>query len=123
MPTAVVKQRPVVGNPFATVTIDLNKADLGQLAKKVAAAKTPQRKTKPPGTTLVLPLPNLTEENAKQIPAALAKLAGVDARASTVDLTAKAVNVKLLDKGGARFSEIKKALEAVAKPAPVPPPM
>ncbi len=110
-----VKQKISVQSPDTSVDFDAAKADVGKIAKKVASAKTPFMKTKPPGTNVVLDVSNLSQENSSKVTVALSKVAGIDAKNSSLDVNAKQVTVKLARTGEAKLADIKKAVDDAVK--------
>lgn len=103
MPSAKVTSKPTKANPTAEVSIDTEKADVGDLAKAAAGAPTPHRSDGAPSATLVL------KGKAEDVSESLAKVKGVDAKASKAEKGE--IHVKLDDKGGAKLSDIKTALK------------
>src|SRR5262249_50345518 len=116
IPSVKVAIRPTTRNPIAMV-VPLRGAnyDVGDLARAVAKAQTPNRAKGAPSAALVLSYKSrkgrtVTENSlARTLAATCAKLKGVDAKKCKLDTGRKEVHVKLDDKGGAKLSEIKAA--------------
>lgn len=119
VPGATVKGKisKVKGSDVSPVSlnIDLAKADVGDVAKAAAAARTPHLDQGAPSVTLVIAAVALTDENAKTLADALKDVKGVDAGSSKADVSKKEIHVKLNDKGGAKLADIQKALMPYTK--------
>jgi copper chaperone CopZ len=115
VPSAKVKGKIPAGKSKdagakASVTIDLAKCDVGDLAKAVAGADTYHRTLGAPSASLILKAPGLTEENAKNLKQALMNTPGVISASSTSNLKLNEIYVRLDDKGGAKLADIEKGL-------------
>jgi hypothetical protein len=111
VPNIKVANRPTAKNPFTTlVPLDGATYDVGDLARAVAAAKTPNRAKGPPSAWLVLSYKGrdraAEEALALTLEPTCSKLKGVDAKRCKLDTQQKKVLLKLDDNGGAKFSEI-----------------
>ncbi len=107
------KIKPAKEDP-QPVTIDLNteKADVGDVAKAVAGADTPHKDKVAPAAAVVVPVKGLAAGDDEKVRKALAGVKGVTAKEARAD---KGEAVVPLDaKGGAKLSEIKKALDKLA---------
>jgi copper chaperone CopZ len=98
-----------------TVTIDLAKSDVGDLAKAVAGADTYHRTLGAPTASLIVKTTSLTEDSAKNLKQALVNVNGVIAAASTANPKLNEIAVRLDDRGGAKLAEIQKALADYTK--------
>jgi hypothetical protein len=98
-----------------TVDITPDKGDVGDLAKAAAEADTPHKSKGAPTTRLILKAPSLTKENAKGVADALKGVKGVNAKQSRADVDEQMIYVRLNDKGGAKLSDIQKALADYTK--------
>jgi len=114
--TKATKEQPVV-----VLAFDPAKTDVGELAKVVAAAQTPNRSKGAPSATLVLKYQRLdasavTDEVylPKKVEEAFARLKGVDAKKCQLDTKKKELHIRLDDLGGARLGEIKKGFPGLA---------
>jgi hypothetical protein len=94
---------------FVSIDLDTAKSDIGDVGKAVAEADTPHKAKVAPAAAVVIPVKGLTKDDAKKVQNALAKVKGVVAKEARADKD-QAV-VPLSDKGGAKLSEVKKALE------------
>ena len=111
VPNIKVANRPTAKNPFTTLApLDGATYDIGDLARAVAAAKTPNRAKGPPSAWLVLSYKGrdsaAEEAMALTLEPTCTKLKGVDAKRCKLDTQEKKVLLKLDDNGGAKFSEI-----------------
>jgi len=111
MPNAKVANRLTVRDPVVLVgPLQGAKWDLGQLAQTVAEAKTPSRSKGVPSASLILTCSAKRDEAlARNLEATCAKLKGVDAKKCKLDPKRKEVHIKLDDRGGAKWAEIKAA--------------
>jgi hypothetical protein len=113
VPNIKVATRPTAQNPTAIVgPLDGAKYDLGDLARTVAAARTPNRAKGAPSTALLLSYQadgERTEALARNLESICAKLKGVDSKNCRFDAQKKEFQIKLDDKGGAKLSDIKAA--------------
>jgi len=114
LPTVKVATTPTKEKPTAVLTCDVEKTDVGEIAKSVAAAKTPNRDEGVPSAILVLGYERLDGSAAadevylpKKVDAAFAKLKGVDAKQCKLDTKQKQLLIKLDDKGGAKLADVK----------------
>jgi hypothetical protein len=116
VPNAKVATLPTTKDPTMLVC-GLRGAtfDVGDLARAVAKAKTPNRDKGAPSATLLLryksPAADAESEEALagRVEKALAQVNGVDAKKSTLDARQKRLEVKLDDRGDARLADIKAA--------------
>jgi hypothetical protein len=97
--------------------------DVGDLARAVAEAKTPNRDKGTPSATLLLrykpPAVDAESEEALagRVEKALAQVKGVDAKKSKLDARQKRLEVKLDDRGDAKLADIKAAFPNLTFPA------
>jgi hypothetical protein len=110
-----IATKPTKEKPETRIALDLAKADVGQLARAVAEAKTPSRDKAAPSATLVLGYARLDASALAdevylppRVEPALAKLAGVEAKKCSFDFKKQLLLVKLDDKGGAKLADILK---------------
>src|SRR5262249_56052241 len=110
-----VATKPTKDDPTARVAFDPAKADVGDLARAVAGAQTPDREKGAPSATLVLAYERLDGSAVAdeaylpgKVEKALANLKGVDAKKSKIDFKKRQLLIRLDDKGGARLSHVKK---------------
>ncbi len=102
--------------PFVIEIADLNKTDLGVIAKAVAETKTPKRSEVPPSLNLVLYHPNqqFEETDVVALREALADVSGVDARGpggTGGDRFEGRFWVRLDGSGNAKLTDIQDALK------------
>jgi copper chaperone CopZ len=115
VPSAKLKEKPSQKKPLAVLEIDLAKADVGAVAKAVAAAETPHKSEEAPGAYLVLSAPGLTAANAKKVGDALKGVKGVTPALTLADAKKKEITVRLKDDGDAKLADITKALAEYTK--------
>lgn len=111
-----VMHRPTLRHPRAVVELtDLNKASLGDLAKVIAHAKTPDRDTQAPSAWLVLFDKNLKPDSGAAISKALEGVTGIDGKGTTIDQKAGEIVIPLIRtekrEDGASLATIMKAIE------------
>lgn len=92
-----------------TVDLDTAKADVGDVAKAIAASKTPHEKKVAPAAALVVSRTGVTKNDTQKVRKALAGVKGVVANQSTAE--DGQVIVQLDNQGGARLAEITTALK------------
>jgi hypothetical protein len=105
-----VAQRPTAKNPVAVVVpLDGAKYDLGDLARTVASAKTPNRTKGAPSAALILRVKSSdggADALAKTFEKTCASLKGVDARKCRLDSEKKEARIALTAEGGAKLADI-----------------
>jgi hypothetical protein len=112
LPNIKVANRPTAKDPStALVPLDGASYDIGDLARAVAAAKTPNRAKGPPSAWLVLSYKGheergMEEALARSLELSCSKLKGVDAKKCRLDTKRKEVRLKLDDVGGAKLADI-----------------
>jgi hypothetical protein len=115
IPKLKVAVRPTTKSPVAVVVSHRGASyDLGDLARAVAEAQTPNRDKGTPSTSLVLRYKTSkggadAEALARNLKTTCSKLKGVEAEKCRLDTERREVHIKLDGKGGARLSEIKSA--------------
>jgi hypothetical protein len=116
-----VATAPTQEKPIALIKFDPQKADVGDLARATAGAKTANHEKMPPTTTLVLRYARL-DANALsdevylpgRVEPVFAKLRGVEASKCKLDTRQKQILLRLDPKAGARLAEIKKAFPGLS---------
>jgi hypothetical protein len=112
VPNIKVANRPTFKDPSMTlVPLDGASYDVGDLARAVSSAKTPNRAKGPPSAWLVLNYRGGEDRKAEvalahSLELTCSKLRGVDAKRCKLDTQRKEVHLKLDDKGGARLADI-----------------
>ncbi|SRR5260370_4593856 len=116
-----VATSPTKDQPVAVVAFDPAKVDVGELARLVAGAETPNRSKGAPSATLVLKYQRLDGSAAadevylpKKVEEAFARLKGVDAKKCRLDTKTKELHIRLDDQGGARLADIKKGFPGLS---------
>jgi hypothetical protein len=114
VPNLKVATRPTAQNPTVIVVpLDGAKYDLGELARTVAGAKTPNRAKGAPSASLLLTYKERDDDAAaapaRSLKTICARLEGVDAKKCQLDVQRKEVQIKLEDRGGAKLADIKAA--------------
>jgi hypothetical protein len=94
---------------LVTIDLDTDKSDIGDVGKAVANADTPHKEKVAPAAAVVISVKGLTKDDAKKVQNALSMVKGVVAKEARADKD-QAI-VPLSAKGGAKLSEVKKALE------------
>jgi hypothetical protein len=125
LPTVKVATKPTAKEPTAAVAFDPEKTDVGDLAKVVAGAKTPNRDKGTPTAVLVMRYERL-DGNAladevflpKRVEEGFGKLKGVDAKKCKIDFKARELHLALSDQGGAKLAEIKKGFPGLQLSSP-----
>ena len=121
IPKLKVAIRPTTKSPVAILVSHSGaNYDVGDLARTVAEATTPNRVKGAPSASLVLRYKASTggagaeEVLVRNLKATCAKLKGVEAEKCRIDTGRSEVHIKLDDKGGARLSEIKQAFPSMS---------
>jgi copper chaperone CopZ len=91
-----------------SVDLDTAKSDIGDLGKSIIGAETPHKSKVAPTAAVVVPVNGLTKDDSAKVQKALEGVKGVLAKEARAD-NGQAI-VVLDEKGGAKMSEIKKAL-------------
>jgi hypothetical protein len=94
---------------MVTVDLDTTKSDVGEVAKAIAASKTPHAKLVEPAAALVVAAKGIKKGDTEKVRKALADVKGVVAKESSAE--EGQVIVSLNNQGGARLVEITKALK------------
>ena len=94
---------------LVTVDLDTTKSDVGEVAKAIAASKTPHSKLVEPAAALVVSAKGINKGDTEKVRKALAGVKGVVAKESSAE--EGQVIVSLDNQGGARLVEITKALK------------
>ncbi|MCI0742461.1 MAG: hypothetical protein L0Y72_25800 [Gemmataceae bacterium] len=98
---------------IVTIDLDTAKSDVGDVAKAIAHSKTPHVKLVAPAAALVVPVKGVTKEDTAKARMALQDIKGVVAKESTAQQGE--IIVQLDNEGGAKLSDITKALKSVSK--------
>jgi len=98
---------------FITIEIDPEKADIGDVGKAIANTDTPHKAKVEPAASVVIPVKGLSKDDSAKVQKALGGVKGVVAKEARAE-KGEAV-VPLDPKGGAKLSEIKKALNKLAE--------
>ena len=93
------------------VDIDTSKGDVGDIGKAIATTDTPHKGKVAPAAAVIVKVKGITKDDAEKLRKALAKVKGVDAKASSAE-TGEAI-VALSADGGAHLADIRKALKNV----------
>jgi hypothetical protein len=115
-----VTTTPTKDKPVAVVTFDASKTNIGDLAKVVAAAETSGRDKTKPAATLVVKYMRLDGSAApdetfmpQRFLNGVAKLKGVDAKKSRLDIKNQQFHLRLDEQGGANLADIKKGFPGI----------
>lgn len=105
--------KPAKEDPqFISVDLDTAKADIGDLAKAVGNCTTPHKDKVAPCLAVAISVKGLTKGDAAKVQKALEGIKGVVAMQSRAE---QGEAIIFLDgKGGAKLSDIKKALDKLA---------
>jgi hypothetical protein len=97
---------------FISIDLDTSKSDVGDVGKAVGATDTPHKDKVAPAAAVVIPAKGLAKDDDDKVRKALTGVKGVIAKEARAE-KGEAV-VPLDPKGGAKLSEIKKALDKLS---------